>query len=249
MRFIAAPRVATACRRCALVLALMLSGPAPAAGFRCAPPADAGRKGAQDELQEIVVNGAKVKTGTRDLQAWLKLLVGKYTYEGYVDLCGKGNVADMRPVTGGSDCIASGSGPNVQCTVNVRWPEAKGENGEPVLSGVSSLLPAFVIYALENRYIPEKRVDELRLMFTQVDNKGVAEWASGDLEDDTFTSREPCVGIAGGCQKTTRITATPDSNEVSMQVDVDIDNRRVLRQTFLLHRQSGNGRQSTGSSP
>jgi hypothetical protein len=231
-----------------LTLTLTLSGPVLAAGFSCAHSAHPGKQnGTLEELEEVVVTGARVKTKTKDLQEWLKLLVGKYTYDGYIDLCGKDNAEDQRPVTGRANCIAQSSTANVQCTVNVRWPETRGEHGDPVLGGVSSLVPAFVIYALENRYIPEENVARLALMFTQVDSKGVAEWAAGTLVGDTFISKESCVGIPGDCHKITRITAKPNSNEISMRIDVDIDNQRVLRQEFLLHREpnSRNGRQHT----
>jgi hypothetical protein len=236
----------TAIRGLILVLALMLSGPVLAAGFTCAPPAESDRKSTLDELEDVVITGKQVETDTKDLQAWLRLLVGKYTYEGYVDLCGKGNARDQRPVTGKSECIASGSTPNVHCTVNVRWPAARGENGAPVRGGVSNLLPASVIYTLENRHIPEMQLNRWGLMFALVDNRGIQEWASGTLVGDTFTSREPCVDMPGNCLKVTRITARPDSNEMSMLVDIRIDDQRVLRQTFLLHRESGipAGRQS-----
>lgn len=253
--FRAAPHFRTMFRRCALALLLLCSGPALAAGFACTQPAattdaEAEENGALDELEEVVVSGEEVTTRTRDLKAWLKLLVGQYTYEGYVDLCGQGNAKDQRPVTGKSDCIKAGSTPNVQCTLNVRWPAVRGEHGVPVLGGVSNLLPAFVIYALESRYIPELKVDRLNLMFTQVDNKGVAEWASGALVGDTFTSRAPCVGIEGACEKITRITARPNSNEISMLIDVSIDNQRVLRQAFLLRETNlRNGKSPKGSSP
>jgi hypothetical protein len=248
--FRAAPQVATALRGWLLALALLLPGPVLAAGFTCAPPPDSGKKDSLDELEEVVITAEQVETDTKDLQAWLRLLVGKYTYEGYVDLCGAGNAQDLRLVTGNSDCIKTGDTPNVQCTVNVRWPTTRGENGAPVLGGSSTLLPAFVIYTLENRHNPEKQLNQWGLMFTQVDNKGVAEWASGTLVGDTFTSKEPCVDILGNCQRVTRITAKPDSDEIAMLVDVRIDDRRVLRQTFLLHRESTGqkGKASGGSS-
>jgi hypothetical protein len=239
-----------ALRRMILVLLLLVPIPVLAAGFACAPPADTGKEGALDELEEVVITAKEATTETKDLQAWLRLLVGKYTYEGYVDLCGKGDAKDQREVTGKSDCIASGSTPNVHCTVNVRWQSTRGENGSPVLGGVSNLLPALVVYTLENRYMPEIRVNHWGLMFTQVDNKGIAEWASGTLVGDTFTSRESCVGIPGACQKTTRITARPDSDEIFMVVDIHVDNQRVLRQGFQLHRESGTQKsKASGKAP
>jgi hypothetical protein len=233
-----------------LALALMLSGPA-LAGFKCEQPAESVKQDTLDELDEVVVSGEKVTTRTKAFKEWLKLLVGKYTYEGDIDLCGHGNAKDLRPVTGEADCTAVGENPNVHCTINVRWPETTGENGEPVLGGVSSLHPAYVIYSLENRYLPDKQAYQLGLMFAQVDNKGVAEWASGMLVGDTFSSSEPCVGIPGACRKITRITASPESKEIYTLVDVQVDNRRVLRQSFVLRRESksGDGKRSTGSSP
>lgn len=235
----AAPHFTTAFKGLVLALALMSSGPVLAAGFSCAPPADSVKKSTLDELDEVVITNKEIAKDPKDMSAWLKLLVGKFTYEGYVDLCGKGNARDQRPVSGKSDCLASGVTPNVHCTVNVRWPAARGENGTPVRGGVSTLTPAMVIYSLENRHLPDIRVNRWGLMFMQVDNKGVGEWASGDLVGDTFTSREPCVDIPGNCQKITRITAAPDSDEITMVVDVKINGDRVQRQAFLLHRESG----------
>lgn len=233
----AAVHLFTAFRSWVLVMALLLPCTVLAAGFSCESPANAGNRTTLDELEEVVITGEETTTETKDLRAWLGLLVGQFTYEGYVDLCGKGNAREQRPVTGKADCVGSGSTPNVHCTVNVRWPAARGENGAPVLGGVSSLQPASVIYTLESRYMPEKQLNYWGLMFMQVDNKGLAEWAAGTLVGDTFASREPCVDLPA-CQKTTRITARPDSNEIAMLVEVHIDNERVLRQTFLLHRES-----------
>jgi hypothetical protein len=55
----------------------------------------------------------------------------------------------------------------------------------------------------------------------------------------------------GSCQKITQITAGPDSNKISMLVDIEIGRQRALRQSFLLHRESNlpNSGQRTGSSP
>jgi hypothetical protein len=247
----AAPRFLAAPVFLVLAFSLALSGPVLAAGFKCEQPAEVVKQDTLDELDEIVVTGEKVTTRARALKEWLRLLEGKFTYEGYVDLCGQGNRTDQRPVRGDADCVGSGDNPNVLCTVNVRWPDARGEDGEPVLGGASTLRPAYVIYSLENRYEPEKQTYHLGLMFTQVDNKGIAEWASGTLVGDTFTSSEPCVGIPGACRKITKITARPESKEIYTQVDVEIDNQRVLHQSFVLRRQSksADGKRTTGSPP
>lgn len=254
--FVAAMRYGVPFARYALALLLLLSGPAFADGFTCAPITSSSEATALDELEEVVITGRDVKAGKKDLQAWLRRLAGNYTYEGHVDLCGRNNAKDQRPVTGNAVCVGSISTPTVTCTINVKWPEARGENGRPVLGGTSHLLPALVSYSLEARHNSNPAGeaafrDLIRtgipgflptgywgVIFTQVDNRGIVEWGSGMVLGDTFISKEPCVGVDtnGPCQKITRVTARPNSTGISMSVDINIDNQRVLRQVFLLHR-------------
>jgi hypothetical protein len=234
------------------VLALLLPAPLFAAGSACAPPPPRPeKKDNLDELAEVVVVAKETSTYLKDLRAWIKRLVGQYDYEGYVDSCGNGNPADQRPVTGRADCIALGSMPSVQCTVNMRWPVAVQENGEPVPGGSFNLFSAHVIYSVENRYIPEQQLNRWGLMSMQVDNKGRAEWASGALIGNSFVSREPCAGMQAGCQKRMRITARPNASEITMQVDIEVGQQPVMRQALVLHRESKarKGESSGKSSP
>jgi hypothetical protein len=230
-----------------LVLALLVPGPILAAGLTCAPSADSGEKIRLEEPKEAPISVKGAAYDVRDMQAWLGLLVGQYTYEGHVDLCGKGNANDQRPVTGKADCIAAGSPPtSVHCRVNVNWPASSREIGSPVLGGVSNLAPAQLLFSIEGR--PR---NAWGLVLMQLDNRSRAEWASGELVGDTFISTEPCVDISGSFQKITQITARADSNKISMLVDIEIGRQRALRQSFLLHRESNlpNSGQRTGSSP
>lgn len=228
-----------------LALVLLLPGPVLAAGFTCAPPATPdtppSSRSELTELDEVIVSGSRATRRTRDLADWLKLLEGQYRYEGHVDLCGQGNAADQRPVTGKADCAglyydSDGSPPGsrsrlrgLYCVIDLRWPEARGEDGVPVIGGESTLSPAMVVYSLES--------DLPGIQFMQIDNKGMATHAKGQLTGDTLTTREPC-GIPGACRKVTRITAQPGSEDISMLIDVEIDSRRVLRHALLLHRVS-----------
>jgi hypothetical protein len=102
-----------------------------------------------------------------------------------------------------------------------------------VLGGVSKLAPAQLLFSIESR-----PGNAWGLVLMQLDSAGSAEWASGDLVRDTFTSREPCVDMAGSCHKITRITVKPDSDEISMLTDFEMSDRLVLRQAFVLHRES-----------
>lgn len=266
---VAVSHFATRFLRCALAIALLLPAPMFAAGFTCPQTPSSARDESAQVLDEVVVTTGQATTDTKDVLAWLALLPGRYTYEGFVDLCGQGIGEHLRPVTGSADCSRSGSNPNVRCTVNVRWPETRGEDGRPVPGGVSSLVPGLVIFSLEKRHrqiagggmaafresirtgIPASPVQTgyWGLTFTQVDSNGVAEWGSGMLVGDTFTSRERCVGIPGACQKTTRITARPQADEIVMTVEISIDSRRVHRQALLLRRGPVHDNSSSGASP
>jgi hypothetical protein len=93
----------------------------------------------------------------------------------------------------------------------------------------SGLSPAVAIYSV----VP----DLPGIQFMQIDDMGMVTHAKGKLVGDTLTTRESC-GMSGSCQRVTRIFSAKDSKEIAMQVDVEIDARRVLRNAFLLHRVS-----------
>jgi hypothetical protein len=226
------------------------SAPLPVAGLTCSQPVEPDKKSKQIVPKVDAIDGTQATTDIKALRTWLLLLAGQYRVEGRVDLCGQGHAADQRPVTGSADCMTSGPIPDVHCKVDVGWPETRAENGTPVLGGVSSLRQAQFVYSLENSSTRGIQVGGWGLLYVQVDNKGKTDWASGVLMGDTFTAGELCVGIPGNCQKITRITAKPGSNEISMLNEIQIDRRPVMRQVFLLHRepklQQGN---HSGASP
>jgi hypothetical protein len=223
-------------------------GSVPAANFTCARPTGPSGQQGVDEVEDAR-SGVRKESGTRQMQAWLARLVGQYSVEGYVDLCGQGKPKDERPATGTVDCIAAGSPPSVHCKVDVSWPPATSGNGAPLPGGVSNLAPAQFLFSLYTHehydfdgMIPGEPTggsDRRGLHFLQLDNRGIAEWASSELVGDTFLARENCVDIPGNCHKITRITARPAGDEISIRVDVEIDRKRVLRQVLLLHRRSG----------
>jgi hypothetical protein len=251
---------------CLLFVVAPLSGPAfagPAppgpvltAGLTCAQPdpgkkSKKGKKKSKEDAPIVdAVDASLAASDVRDLREWLLLLAGRFSFAGYVDLCGQGHAADLRPVTGSADCIVSGPIPDVHCKVDAGWPETIAEDGTPVLGGVSSLHQAQFVYSLEKSSTRAIQVSGWGILFVQVDNKGRTDWASGVLVGDTFTAGELCVGIPGDCQKITRITARPGSNEISMLIEIQIDHQPVMRQVLLLHPrpqlQQGDG---SGESP
>lgn len=225
-------------RRWLLWLVLALPSPLLAAELSCTqspvgtPPPLADNRLAL--LDEVVVTPRKLTSRTRDLGTWLKRLEGQYSYDGYVDLCGNGNAADRQPVTGQADCVSLYNGNDearrsLYCVIDVRWPQVRGTDGAPVMGGESPLSPAVVIY----RVAP----DLPGIQLLQMDSKGIATHARGQLTGDTLTATESC-GYPDLCRKVTRITAAADSQDISMLIDVEIDSRRALRHAFLLHRES-----------
>jgi hypothetical protein len=222
-----------------LTLTSMLSCPVLAAGFTCAQPAstvaDSPKASQLDQLEDVVVDGSRPTSRTRDLGAWLKRMEGQYRYEDHVDLCGRGNAADQRPVTGDADCfglyVDSGDRfpRSLYCVVRVRWTRVLGENGIPVMGGDPDLLPAVLVYGV-NSGLPG-----IQLM--QIDSHGLATQALGTLTGDTLTTKGSC-GTGTSCQKVARITARSDSTDIAMLIDFEIGSRRALRQAFLLHRVS-----------
>ena len=202
-----------------LVLALLL----PAAVLAAAPP--------EEELAEVTVIGNRVKP-TRNMRTmlyWLVRLVGKFRYEGFVELRpGPGVPGAPLPVQGLGDCVAFGVAPGVQCSVAIRWPEVRGPDGAEVVGGVSSLNPAMILYGLD----PDRR----GIHFLQVDSRGIADGGVGYLTGDTLETRAPCEGIDGDCQRITQINAEPEGKLIKMQVDIEREGVLVARFSFELHR-------------
>jgi len=219
-----------ALRSCILVLLLAVSGALPAAdpaGTSRQPPQ---MRLADEELDEAVVQGSRLKA-TRDPQKivnWLKLLVGKFSYEGVVEI-----QLDAERVTrqaqGSTDCMAFGLAPGVHCEIRVTWPAVQGAGGAEVAAGASTLLPAMIQYGLNP--------DNVGIRFLLVDNKGLAHYGQGYLVNDTLTTTTPCSDDPGNCQRITRITPGIDGQLVDMQFDIERDLQNAASFRFRLHRQ------------
>ena len=205
-----------------LALAVMLTPVLATAASRSSKPP------ALEELGEVVVSGEKPVRKAEDLIPWLRRLLGQYTYQGYVDLQGRAKAKARLNVTGLGTCVGFGAAPGVQCEINVRWPQVRGEDSQPVMGSVSSLDPAMILYGLEP--------DDIAIRYLQVDSRGLAEGAVGTVTGDTATFRTACVDAPAGCERITRITAVQDSKIIDMQVDTEIDYQLVLRYRFQLYR-------------
>jgi hypothetical protein len=211
--------------RAAMMLALL-----PATALAASPAAPTVRNPPErvEELSEVIVSGEKPVSSVRDLIPWIRRLLGQYTLQGYVDVGGKGNPEDRRTMRGIGTCIGFGVAPGVQCEINVRWPQSAGVEGPPVPESVAALAPAMILYGVEP--------DELGIRYLQVDNRGLAEGATGDVIGNTATFRARCVDVAEACERVTRITAVSESKVIDVQVDTEVGSQLVHRYRFQMQR-------------
>lgn len=208
---------------------LVLAADAPAV---TAPAAQADQI---QELDEVIVEGSRVR---RKRPSWdeyqlpfnfLARLVGQFVIGGSVDLQGEGRPEDLRQVSGQAQCIGFGSAPGVLCELNVQWPQSRGANGEEIPGGVSTLDPAVLLLGFEP--------DVPGISHVLLDNAGVADTAVGEMVSaNTMLSRSSCVGIAGVCERTVRITAEPDLDTVRMNIDLSMDQQRSVDFAFVMRR-------------
>jgi hypothetical protein len=183
--------------------------------------------GRQDEeLDEVLVSGARRVRSEQGLAAWLNRLIGQFSYEGFVELESDGAPRGRQPVNGASKCVAFG--PAVHCVVQAVWPEVRGSNGEALPGGVSTLAPAMIMYGAD--------VNFMAIHSQQVDNRGVADSGLGYLQGNVLTTITECMDFPGECRRTSRVNARPDGKLIRMQIDIEQDSKRMVRYSFVLRR-------------
>ena len=183
---------------------------------------------ARDDLDEVVVSGARIVLDQPSLREWVKRLVGKYAFEGFVELGGEGAPPDRRVASGGGRCIAYGGVPAVQCLIRVQWPDIKAEDGTDLPGGVSALSPAMITYGLD------KGNKGIRSLL--VDNAGMANGGLGELRGNTLTTTTPCVDLPGDCKRISRVSAQPGGKLIRMQIDIVQEATRIVHYEFQLYR-------------
>jgi hypothetical protein len=101
-----------------------------------------------------------------------------------------------------------------------------------LLGGVSALDPANILYGFEP--------DRIGIRYMLVDNKGIAEGALGYLlDEETLVSRTKCVNMPGNCERVARIIASPDLKQVEMRIDLEVELKRTVSFSFVMHRVPG----------
>jgi hypothetical protein len=187
---------------------------------------------ADQQLDEILVEGHKPIRDAQAVFGWMSRLVGRFIVEGTVQLHGEGAPTEPLQAQGRADCVGFGPAPAVTCDLKIRWPETKGPNGEPLLGGVSTLDPASMLFG----FAP----DRIGIRQMLADSSGVANDALGYLiTSDTWVARTKCIGVAGHCERRVQITAEPERNSFEMKIDLEVEYQKVSSFTFLMRRVPG----------
>jgi hypothetical protein len=142
---------------------------------------------------------------------WLGRLAGRYTVEGLVsavdvrlvEVVAREGCAYCVTAWGTADCIRIGTGPGVQCVLDVRWEEmyeivqpaaelpGPGEPPPPMggsyelPGGVPHLSPAMMLFGLD----PEKQA----ILHLVVNNKSLSEGGPGFVAGNRATFKTTCV--------------------------------------------------------
>jgi hypothetical protein len=160
---------------------------------------------------------------------WLKRLVGRYTFEGMVQigdcapLPSMGAAPPPLPKTsctgikGKGDCVGIGDGPGVQCVLNVAWQDlyqVNFDSGEvsAVPGAVSYLDPAMILFGLDP--------GNSAIQYLLVNNKGLPEGGPGFNFGNRATFLTRCVNEPVGCRREIRIDAKPESSLLHISIDV-----------------------------
>jgi hypothetical protein len=161
-----------------------------------------------------------------ELDAWLRGLAGRFSYEGVWDPGG-------RSARGMGDCIGFGAGPGVQCVINVTTPQTRGQ------PGLATLEPAMILYGIEP--------DGPAVHRLQVNSKSIAEGALGSVSGNRATFKLGCVNEPAipPCRRFIRIEFAWEGRLIYIRDDTEKyinsgrgkDWVRVAGQIFSLRRQ------------
>jgi hypothetical protein len=192
---------------------------------------------AQAQPRNSTEAGGKM-TPDAEPDAWLRRLAGRYEVDGAIapaftsEDVGSGDnqeegesveeesvessIFTPRGFRGKVDCVAIGSGPGVQCMLNIMWIEEVGPHGEPV--PVSYLDPSMMLLGLD----PQR--SEIKMLL--VDNHGMVEGGAGRIGGNMAVFMVPCTNARvdntpdANCERVTRFDAKPNSRLVHAWIDI-----------------------------
>jgi hypothetical protein len=202
-------------------------------------------------------------TPTPAPDVWLRRLVGRFEFDGMISAgpCpppapedGSSPPAPLcTAVKGTGDCIAVGTGPGVQCVLNVSWQDMFVVNSQDgkvysLPGGVSYLDPAMLLFGLD----PGKAA----VNYLLVDNKGLPEGGLGTIAGNRGTFKTTCVNAPAlflemappvpdndqplrywqSCERIIYIDAKPDAKLLYLSVDINLNDAPFTHIVLSLRR-------------
>jgi hypothetical protein len=203
-----------------VVLPICLLGAAPPSSTTKSADFEPDQTALLEELEEVIVSGQQPAKTARQLINWLASIAGKFTFEGHVDLRGRGNTEDLRPVQGSANCIAFGEAPGVKCELTLTWPGSPVPDEGLIPRAITTLNPGIILYGIDPR--------RNGIRYMMVGNKGDGEGAVGLLFNNTLIATSPCANDRSSCERRFRVTVEPDIQVIRMQIDTHKDHGKVL---------------------
>jgi hypothetical protein len=205
-------------------------------------------------VTSLSASDASPVTDPAAIAAWLRRLVGRYRFEGMVQVdyteqgtdpeygCVDPETGNPRPfcksIQGKGDCVAVGTGPGVQCVLAVEWqdiyevlyPEdlVPGEPAPPV--GAFNL-PGGVSYLDPAMALFGLDPGKSGINYLLVDNKGLPEGGLGFLAGDRATFKASCVNAAilfNGMKPPPRGREPPHICERTLRIDAKPEGKLVF---------------------
>jgi hypothetical protein len=241
----------------------------------CAVDADAAASGARnprDQRNPVSFQNAEPVTDPDLIGEWLLRLAGRYRAEGSSYMPSRtfefrnsqGRMTEgefqavFEPARGVVDCSNIGSGPGIQCILDIGWvpqyeiildPDAGPVGVWNLPGGEPYLDPAMMLVGLDLR--------TQRLAYLLVDNKGLPEGGSGSVAGDRGTLSAPCVNappLFNGmnpaaefdgrrpqqCTRIIRIDARPGADVVNVSINIEINEQLVTVTELVLRRVARN---------
>jgi hypothetical protein len=182
----------------------------------------------------------QIRTEQSRQPPWFTRLAGKFRLEGSLEIPGESGPGERMSIGGKADCRGirdstrmmfgtAGGATGVECFLDMTWEPQSAAGSATSQQVTTTPHMATLLYSFD--------LKSPGIMHMLVDDEGVAEGGTARLQDDMLVSESPCARIKGKCLRKVRITE-PDRQSLKMEVDFEVDGKRVGGQQLTLHRET-----------
>jgi hypothetical protein len=182
----------------------------------------------------------QTRTSQKRQSDWFPTLAGQFRLEGSIEIPAESGPGERFSIGGKADCRGirdstrivfgtAGGASGVECSLDMTWAQQSAAQNATTQQVTANRHMATLLYTTD-RTAPV-------IMHMLVDDEGVAEGGTARLQGDMLVSESPCARIKGTCLRKLRITE-PDRQSLKMEVDIEVDGKRVGGQQLTLHRET-----------